>query len=431
MNGESQIQLGTTSILNVPLQIYDNDFTFIVNGEEFKTSRIISDILSPKISAQHQNDPTIKKFTIKTKSQGHFSYILQLANFNKISLPHSEITFFSEVIEILGNKSIIISNIDDHLNLTEENVISQLTEHELFGILSTSQIDAEIEFISSHFSNLYKSKLDKLESLKLNQLDRIISSPNLLLEDEDQLLNFINKIYEKYGEQSSYLYGNVLFSNCSESSISHFIDIFDYNDMTCEVWRSITYRLKKSIEKEEIEKRYIKKAKSFSPLNESSFGDGILNFFRKVTNDKIGEKVEIKASSFESGRHPSNVVIFEETEEDFATNDDALNHWISFEFKENSVAPTAYKIMSFDSDKNMAHLKSWVIEGSNDNKNWEIIDSQNDCDYLNGSCLTHLFNISDNNSKEFRIIRLRQTGKNWFNNYYLTLNSFELYGKLI
>lgn len=40
------IQLSTTSFLTALLHAYDNDLSFIVNGKEFKTSKIISDLLS-------------------------------------------------------------------------------------------------------------------------------------------------------------------------------------------------------------------------------------------------------------------------------------------------------------------------------------------------------------------------------------------------
>lgn len=47
MENNSQIKLNTACLLNVPLHAYNKDFSFIVNGEEIKTSRLISDLLSP------------------------------------------------------------------------------------------------------------------------------------------------------------------------------------------------------------------------------------------------------------------------------------------------------------------------------------------------------------------------------------------------
>lgn len=66
MSEKNQIQLEYSSILNVPIQNYAKDFTFIVNGEEFRTSSLISDLLSTKISQIHTINPTINTFTINT-----------------------------------------------------------------------------------------------------------------------------------------------------------------------------------------------------------------------------------------------------------------------------------------------------------------------------------------------------------------------------
>ena len=49
-------QLKTSSIEEVPLQSYNKEFTFIVNGEEFYTSKVESDLLSAKINKIHLND---------------------------------------------------------------------------------------------------------------------------------------------------------------------------------------------------------------------------------------------------------------------------------------------------------------------------------------------------------------------------------------
>ena len=75
------IKLQTDSILHIPLDSYEQDFTFIVNGEEFRTNKIISHILSQKISKFHLSDPTIDTYSIKTNSKGDFSHFLNLINF--------------------------------------------------------------------------------------------------------------------------------------------------------------------------------------------------------------------------------------------------------------------------------------------------------------------------------------------------------------
>lgn len=44
------IKLQTSCIFNAQFEIYEKVFSFIVNDEEFKTSKIVSDLTSPHIS---------------------------------------------------------------------------------------------------------------------------------------------------------------------------------------------------------------------------------------------------------------------------------------------------------------------------------------------------------------------------------------------
>lgn len=103
MSELSSIKLKCSSIKNVPISTYCNDFMFIVNGKEFKTSHLISDLLSPIISNIHSTDPTFERFAFNTKNSGDFSRILQLVNFDDIHFSGSEFPFIFEVIKILGN----------------------------------------------------------------------------------------------------------------------------------------------------------------------------------------------------------------------------------------------------------------------------------------------------------------------------------------
>lgn len=101
---ELQVQLKTTSVLNIPHQVYDQDFKFIVKDREYTTSRIVSNLLSPYISQMQQADPTISTFTITTKESGDFRHVLDLVTFTNHSIPTNGIQIFSEVIEKLGNR---------------------------------------------------------------------------------------------------------------------------------------------------------------------------------------------------------------------------------------------------------------------------------------------------------------------------------------
>ena len=60
--------LSFNNLYDFPFDKYEKDFTFILNGQRYKTSRFVADILSPNIREMHLSDPTIDEFTINTET---------------------------------------------------------------------------------------------------------------------------------------------------------------------------------------------------------------------------------------------------------------------------------------------------------------------------------------------------------------------------
>lgn len=63
----NQIKLKQESMFDLSFDNYEKNFIFIVNNKKFSTSRIIADILSPKINNLHLTEPSTNKFTITTQ----------------------------------------------------------------------------------------------------------------------------------------------------------------------------------------------------------------------------------------------------------------------------------------------------------------------------------------------------------------------------
>ena len=300
MSQINSIKLQTSCILNVPFEIYGNDFSFIVNGKEYKTNKIISDLISPYISKIHSTDPTFDKFHINTKQQGDFSNILQLINFEANRYPENELPFLLEVIEILNNDSIELETTKQKSELTIDNIFDNIQQHEKYSKFYRPLFEQEIEFISSHISSILESKEEELAKLSKDTLYSIFSNDQLQLKNEDELLKFINKLYTT-DETYSILYETVLFENVSVESICEFVSIFDSEMMTCDTWKRLTVRLCKEINDDTTDdrKRYTEKKKilkgiTFSKDNEY---DGIINYLRKKSNRQIENEIKITASS--------------------------------------------------------------------------------------------------------------------------------------
>lgn len=438
---KNQMQLRPSSILNVPIQNYDNDFSFVVNGKLFKTSKIVSDLLSPTICRLHSNDPTIDVFNINTSHQGDFSRILNLVNFNKTEITDKDLPFLSEVFEILGTGSIEFSLINQASEITIDNVFHLLQNHEKYYKFFSSQIASEIEFISSHFNELCETKEEEFYKLDFDTLFQIISSPKLLLKSEDQLLNFLNRMYSN-NSMYSIFYETVFFSNVTIEAISEFITLFDVNDMNDSIWQRICERLKEKIECKNdvmIKGRYESEKVDenqrfilFKCSNEKKF-EGIINYLHQKSNGKIKNLIGITSSSvYDSNdiHQPINIALFDDQKKRFRSMD-SPGSWIRIDFKDHRIIPSDYSIRSTEWGANCGHPANWVIECSKDGSSWTVVDEQKNCSYLNGKYHVHSFKISSQCDSEFRYIQVRSTGKSWAGTNTLAFDSFEVYGKLI
>lgn len=97
------------NLKKLPFHKYEQDFTLIVNDKEYKTSRIVADLLSPTIKNAHLSNSTINEFYINNKTNGknvnfeYFQEFLNLVNFNSIKLDSKRIKAYSEYFYILEN----------------------------------------------------------------------------------------------------------------------------------------------------------------------------------------------------------------------------------------------------------------------------------------------------------------------------------------
>lgn len=436
MSDKSQIKLQYSAIKQVPFNYYANDFTFVVNGEEYKTNRFVADLLSTKICHLHLIDQTIDNFTINTEHHGDFSHFLSLINFNNYEISSNELLFFASIIEQL-NTTLIEINEDDFSELTIDNVFDKIQLHEKSKIFFSKQLKQEIEFISTHFFELKEEQEEKLMKFNISTIEQIFMNDHFQLKNEDQLLNFINKLYMQ-NHQMSILYGYVIFVNLSSECIKRFLQLFDRNDMTTEMWESICIRLQQETTNSNLNNmRYQSKETTENknqkgiqiPFNNNNQLDGIINSLMKQNNGNIQNIINITASSVGGPRRCPliNIIKYDEMDKHTWTNSEP-NSWICIEFVKNRIIPSHYTIGSQSVHDN--HIKSWVIEGSNDNKNFDKLDEQVNNNLMNKRKVIQTFPIKQKD-KEYRFIRIRQTDKTQQNSDHLNLSAFEFHGTLI
>ena len=427
----SEFKLDIDAFKEVPFEKYPKDFTFIVNGKEYKTSRIIADFLSPIISQYHNTDATIDQFSISTLNsnpQIDFSRVLSLISFQSTNLSKEENEYLIEIFSILGNKREFIKllpNFED--KLTKQNVFTHIQNKQKYFkkfLRGTNNdrndfrefIQTEIDFISSHFYEIDQKEIEKLD---LDYIEEIIKSDKLVIEDEDSLIKFINDIYSK-NSNCGYLYSYINFVYVSNEKLRHFSEIFDLDDINIKIWKSILNRIFKSKISEDLidsnnSQRKYKNVQKGIPLlhKENDDFNGIIKYLTNKTGGNIHDNGTINMTSSAYYEEPKNLLDF--NQDKYYQTKQYKDGWVTFDFKNRKVKISGYSIKTNSGGKNGAHMKSWKIEVSNDGQNWTQIDERINCQEINGSCLTGTFNVQPNDFS--RYVRLTQTDNNWRNDY--------------
>ena len=186
--------------------------------------------------------------------------------------------------------------------------------------------------------------------------ESIISSSQLVLETEDDLLQIVIELYLKDSKNSKF-FEFIDFKNVEQELMKEFIKIFDINDLSSSTWISICDRLQYQI----LLERGISASKHKFVVEISDKPnefDGLLNYLQK--NFNIKDEINISSSS-NSYNDPFNLLKYENKSTFFQTNDPSSS-WICFEFKNHQIIPSSYIIRSHNNENNW-HLKTWIFEG--------------------------------------------------------------------
>ena len=439
-----QYSLDIEEIKQIPFDKYERDFTFIVNGKEFQTNRILADLLSPIIRRSHLEDSTLNTFNIKFTDidldinreefqecplETYFPDFLKLFNFSKIELDDKHQIYYSLYFYALGNiKEYFRLRSGYFEGITIENVLSKIDiiskiERKFY---TKDKIDGYfklIEFASEHFEELNREEMKKLYN---EDIEEIIKHENLQLDNEDSLIEFILQLYSE-DESKSKLFEYVLFSNVSEEMINQFISVFNINDLDNETWKSICVRLSKtsSEDKNHSENRYKESKNSKNnkinksdesksiqfELDSNNKFNGILKYLSDKTGGNIVDNGTISLTADSEDCPVKNMIRFDST--DYYRHLNQSMEKILFDFKNRSVKISKYSIHTGTYNTNGGHLKSWVLEGSNDNEHWEEIDNRSNDSSLNGNRYSSSFEAQQKRNEFYRFIRLRQTGIAW------------------
>ncbi len=99
-----------------------------------------------------------------------------------------------------------------------------------------------------------------------------------------------------------------------------------------------------------------------------------------------------------------------------------------FDLGTQSVQPNYYSIRhGYHTDT--SSLRSWVLQGSNDASNWDVLKEHKNDTTTNSAFATGSWSIPNVN-KKYRYLRVLSTGKNSSNYDHVMIGGFEVYGTL-
>ena len=436
--------LSINNLRNIPFHMYTNDFTFHVNNKSYKTNRFVADLLSPYICRLHFSDQSINEYTIKYKpleqtndDDDSFQQFLKLATFEKVKINTKLQQRFRDYFKLLGNVEDFFNIQPGYFNdLTEDNAIDRLLALTNFynetsiqlSFEDNQNIDKIIDFISGHFDSFDKEKLKQFDT---PILERIVGNQKIKLKEEDSLLKFILNLYQK-DERAAPLFQYVIFRNVSEDGLREFIEKFDIENIDHEIWRSICEQILHSKQsKLKVEGRYEKCFTSFE-YEEGKELNGILHYLVNKTGGNIHDNgtVEITSNSISGDNHPKNLVDYQNEKNRYHSLDDG-KAFICFDFKEKTVNLTSYQIKSNWNGDGSFNPKNWVIEVSNDGKEYKEIDRHDNDLSLNKMSVVSTYKVQKQSSVFYRFIRFRQTGEGTYrNDNRFWFVSIEFYGRL-
>lgn len=113
---------------DIPINKYDQDFTFIVDGKKYSTPRFVADLLSPKIKKLHYTDESVNE-----SQEDHFTEFLDLTKHENKLIDHTNQSLYSTYFLQLGN-------IDEYIRLLPTFSSPVATDNAIPRLIEIQQI---------------------------------------------------------------------------------------------------------------------------------------------------------------------------------------------------------------------------------------------------------------------------------------------------
>ena len=416
----------------------DADFEFVFGSKVYRLHSVLAEFLSPKVAGVRKCDPLCSFYTFKDSElfSAFQSLVVSMRSGEDLRVEQSNFPVLLRLAQELENGDLLSSLVamikTDSLSL--EEAILVLRAGIDFGNAFSDRFGDLRDFVASRF---YKIDDKILENLDLETSQLLLSSPSLRIIDEDSLYDFVRSRSDKDLRFAS-LFEFVCFDYVSVDGIQNFASFVNENlleNLNSGIWRQICRRL--------VIETKSKRSNLHASLPEIQFVydasqrlDGIIAHLTRECGGNVHDEGIVNVTASSNTEYAKNVADLGANS--YFYSQDEQNSWICYDFKERRVIPTSYSVRTYfwtavgGGPYAYHHLKSWVIEVSNDGteNSWTEIDRRANSEDLRSKHATVNFTVPHVPSEGFRFVRLRQTGKNHWNRCVLCLDSLEIFGTL-
>lgn len=382
---------------------------------EYQIGIIRAQFLSKKIKPNDQE--FIFPYDDKYKA---FSYIIELLDGAKLEIPDNVKIQLGIYGEILENDE--LKAIANTIELNPSNSIPILKDKHSCNL----DISNEIKYIASH---LFEMDEDAVKSLDIESQYLIFASPDARIENESWKFGLIA---EQVRESDEYikLFETVDFGKIGMNEKETFLQLVPISKCTQNLYEKLVKCVSANTEVKTAPVQKVEKDDGCFKVESKENGSlkGIINYLTEKCGGNVHKKgvIDVTSSSTFITFSPDNLCNYDSTRMYQSLNEE--NSWVKFDFKESSVKLSAYTIVSKDGKTNDHHLKSWVIEGSNDGEAWTVIDNEKDNVDLNGPLHKKTFEVVS--QEFFSKIRLRMTSVAHSGYWALAASALEFFGSL-
>ena len=460
----SNFILSSKGLKGIPTSLLDNDFCFIIDSQKYYCNRVQAAFISPVVAQVLQSDPLCSSYTIFTNPKNNpklendqqtlnFDLFIKLMNGKPITIDQNNAEYLILIGKQLGNSE-LVEYITSQLPsivppLTTKNAIKRLLIRNSLNL----DIEKEMTFIAQNFVEFYEQELIQLSPSIL--LSLLSDTPSLRIHSESWLLNVINMIISLGGDDYKCLYPCIKYENLTPDEFELFIEKISFEDIDEPLWRSlkscfaIRYEETKRNEKDYNEnhetdakdnqsnnakqKKPRKRETNISTTIKPSKSENMKGIFHYLSNvfdtKEVSTIVTVTSSPFNPQYPPQNVIDRADNDMVYFESNNEPNSWISFDFKDLKISLSHYALKTWFWPENFQHLRSWVVEGSDNGEDWTELDQRTNTNDLNDSLAFRRFKCSMN--LYCRYIRIRSIDTDHSGSSLLILNAIEFYGRLI